>query len=182
MTCSVAPVDLVALETARFTTIAPAPLPTRVGDLSVPGATGSGVDVLLSGDLALFLPLATLTLTVDGMVRDKRVGLAPATSLSFDASPGGCTDAAGQLHGGTGVSVIKLSAHVAGASSDPVPATTTVNVDCDTVMARLAARPLGSQTGGGCSTAARGAGSFAGTLGLLGGALVLHRRRRSTRR
>lgn len=175
MQCSVP--STVPVQVSRFVGAEAMALPTLVGSLrSSAGTDMATIEVEPSRELAAYLPVSIVTLSVNGIVQHRVVGATDPTTLSLDTqTAGACRDSAtGELRGGIGTADVTVTAHVAGAASDPRPATTRILVDCDAIASRLAPspEPAGGSSGGCSASRARASGPGANAWALIGLALV----------
>lgn len=179
LSCS-APHTVPSTVRSRFIASEASPLPTRTGTLRT--EENNPLRFLLdpSQELAAYSTVSTLTWAVGATNQGTLRGPVDPKKISFEPLLGAaCFRSDGSRLTGKTTTIVSLSAHVAGATSDPQPATLDVPVDC----------PLPAQTDGssdanrGCRVSADGRHptfDFAAIALALG--IAVRRRSRSTTR
>jgi uncharacterized protein (TIGR03382 family) len=164
----------------RIVASEPVPLPSQVGTLRMSGsAFDTTVIVDPSPELKAYLPVSVMTLTLDGAF-DSVPLFGPAyPTVTFAAVLGNtCRGPDGILRGGKRTANLSVSAHVAGAATDPEPATLNQEVDCDEQIGRFASSSPAPTQSDGCSASAHHHAAIAPYLLLAVLSALLIRRRR----
>jgi MYXO-CTERM domain-containing protein len=180
---------------SSFTTSAEVALPTRIG--AVRELADGRVVITPSVELAAYMPTARFEAYIDGAsVGTTRYGSALGPDLEIALGSGYVTVGSAATGGGTASLCkgadglekhdVKLSAHVAGAATDPEPLTFSLGINCSTQPTGFvpdAGDDRGAsgdeQGGGGCAVSGTGSlGGIAMLFGAAAGVAVLVRRRR----
>jgi hypothetical protein len=132
-----------AAHVVKFSVIAPAPLPTRLGTVTAtrktigpcpPGKSGgrdlATLDVTMAPEMAPFLGAVMLTLSSEGRVIERTdYGQSDAkVSFGVAAACGGADPGCMDNVLAPGTHTFSIAAHVAGATSDPPPVSTTIEL------------------------------------------------------